>query len=185
MKEYVICASCGYVMEKKSLGEICPACGVSKNMFKSYVENISSKRKFLLSLDIHPVLVHFPQAFSFTIIILSFLAFILEGGIREKALNTMVVLGVALPFTVAFSFAAGLFDAKIRFRRITTPILIKKMILGSLFFASACGIFAGVVLFPFTTIVILSIGGLGVFSLICGAWLALLGVSLLNAKFPG
>jgi hypothetical protein len=186
MKEMVICKSCGFIMEKGKVGDRCPACGVPSKMFQPHDERISPRRKLLLSLDIHPVLVHFPQAFSATILLLSIAGIVIHGYLQMWVLSTLRTMAVVLPFTIAISFAAGLFDAKIRFRKVTTPLLKKKIILGSIFFLFSCAIAAAVLNLPFTLpLNYLVIIGLSLPALGCAAGLGLIGTSLLPARFPG
>jgi hypothetical protein len=186
MKELVRCKSCGYIMEKGKLRGKCPACGVPDKLFEPYSERIAPLRKFILSLDIHPVFVHFPQAFTATVLLLSLVAIVVQGHIREQIICADTVLGIALPFTVLLAFCAGLLDGKIRFRRVTTPLLVKKMIFGGLFFLFSCGIFTAILVLPLNTFSALAIiTGLSFVALGCASYLALMGIGLLNAKFPG
>jgi uncharacterized membrane protein len=48
-------------------------------MFEPYVEKISPKRKRILSLDLHPIAVHFPQAFIISIFVLSLVTLAAHG----------------------------------------------------------------------------------------------------------
>ena len=186
MKEMVRCKSCGFIMEKGKLRSKCPACGVPDKMFEPYSEKIAPLRKFILSLDIHPVFVHFPQAFTVTVLLLSLFAMVVQGHIREQIVCADTVLGIVLPFTVLLAFCAGLLDGKIRFRRVTTPLLIRKMTFGSLFFLLSCGIFAAILALPLTALsTLLSIACLSFVALGCATYLGMMGVSLLNSKFPG
>ena len=186
MKELVRCKSCGYIMEKGKLRGKCPACGVPDKMFEPYSEKIAPLRKFILSLDIHPVFVHFPQAFTATVLLLSLLAMVVQGRIREQIISADTVLGIALPFTVFLAFCAGLLDGKIRFRRVTTPILKKKIAVGALFFLFSSAICGAVVFRPLSTWqALLTVTGLSLAAIVCGSYLSRLGVSLLNSKFPG
>lgn len=185
MKEYLVCKSCGFVMAKDRLKDKCPACGVSSKMFVPYTENISAFRKSILSLDLHPVLVHFPQAFVITILFLSLLELVANGIIQEKVLSAIAVLGFALPFVIIAAFSAGLLDGKIRFRRVTTQILSRKIIFGSLFFIFSVGIFILSVMMPITWSTIWMISGLALLASGCATILGLLGSSITNAKFPG
>jgi cytochrome bd-type quinol oxidase subunit 2 len=186
MKEYMICKACGYVMEKSKVKDQCPACGVPAKNFEPYKEIVSPKRKLLLSLDLHPVLVHFPQAITALIFIFLPLSMILPQGASVKLVDAAVVLSYILPFTVLFAFIAGLFDGKIRFRRITTPLLIRKMIIGGLFMILSTGLLVIALIsgygsdWSIYSAIALSIASLG-----CGTVLALIGVGLLHAKFPG
>jgi hypothetical protein len=186
MPEMVICKSCGYVMEKSRVGDTCPACGVPSKMFMPHDERISPKRKMLLSLDVHPVMVHFPQAFTATILLLSLAGAVLRGPAGLAVCATVKTLGVILPFTVVLAFASGVFDGTIRFRKVTTPLLRKKMALGTLFFLIGLAILFAVRFLPFTvTTHFLVIAGLSLPALGCAAGLGLMGTSLLNARFPG
>ena len=64
MTQLLRCKPCGYIIKEQDLGQVCPACGMPKSAFEPYKENISPKRKFILGLDLHPIAVHFPQAFA-------------------------------------------------------------------------------------------------------------------------
>ncbi len=173
-------------MEKGKLGDRCPACGVPAKMFLPHDERISPRRKMLLSLDIHPVMVHFPQAFTATLALLSIAGPFVHGPLSASLSATVRTLGALLPFTIALSFIAGLFDAKIRFRKVNTPLLKKKIILGTIYFSLGCVIFASVVCLPVaSTARFLLIAGLALPALGCAAALGLIGTSLLVARFPG
>jgi uncharacterized membrane protein len=186
MKEPIRCKSCGFIMEKGKLHGKCPACGVSEKMFEPYEERISPKRKFLLSLDLHPVFVHFPQAFIATIPLLSLIALMTGGSVHATVCSTISVLDFALPLTVLAAFLAGLFDGKIRFRRVTTPLLVRKMAWGSLLFLLSGAIFLIGLLHPvWTNHALLAVLALSLASLGCAAYLGLIGTSLINSKFPG
>jgi hypothetical protein len=186
MKELVRCKSCGYIMEKGKVHGKCPACGVPDKMFEPYVDKISPNRKFILSLDLHPVLVHFPQAFVTSIMVISLLAIAIHGSFHDRLVDTTFVLGVTLPFVVFAAFLAGLLDGKIRFRRFTTPLLITKMIFASLFLILSCGICTVVIQHPvLSKHALLVVSGLSFAGFACASYLGMIGTSLLNSKFPG
>jgi uncharacterized membrane protein len=186
MKELVRCKSCGFIMEKGKLRGKCPACGVPDKLFEPYSEKIAPGRKLILSLDMHPILVHFPQAFTTAVLALSLFAMVVQGRTRELIVGADAVLGAVLPFTVLLAFCAGLLDGAIRFRRVTTPLLIRKIVFGSLFFVFSCGILAAVLALPFNaSSTLVSLAGLSSAALGCGVYLGMMGVSLLNSKFPG
>ena len=186
MKELVRCRSCGFVMEKGKLHGKCPACGVLDKMFEPYTENISPKRKTILSLDLHPVLVHFPQAFIVAVLVLSLIAMAIRGAAHERLAAAIVVLSFTLPFVVLAAFLAGLLDGKIRFRRFTTPLLKIKIIFGSLFFLFSCGLFAIAAMRPgMPPIALLAVSGVSLAGSGCASYLGKIGTSLLNSKFPG
>ncbi len=186
MKELTICKSCGYVMRRARLKSVCPACGVPAKMFEPYTDKMSPKRRFLLLLDLHPVMAHFPQAFTATLTILCVVALALRDRPCLNLTATISVLGIILPFVVGLSFLAGLLDAKIRFRRVRTPLLIWKMALGGLFLLLSCGIFAVVATRPTTEPgVLVALLSLSVPAVACSSILGILGVRLLNSAFPG
>jgi hypothetical protein len=185
MKEYAICKSCGFIMDKRKIKDKCPACGVNSSMFVPHGIKISVFRKFILSMDIHPVVVHFPQAFMITILVLTLFELIFKGVIQEKILSTIVVLGFALPFVTITAICAGLLDGKIRFHKVTTYILIRKMILGSFFFIFSVGIFILTVLTPLNESALWMIVGLAIPATGCSVFLGLLGSSIYSAVLPG
>jgi uncharacterized membrane protein len=186
MKELLICKSCGYIIEKSRLGDKCPACGVPSKMFEPYTEKISPARKFRLSLDIHPVLVHFPVSFTATIFIISIAALIIKGEARTAIIYTVNVLSYCLPAVIAAAFCGGLYDGKIRFRKVTTPILVRKMIFGIVFFLISAALVIVNVLYNIdNSTVLLIIAALAFLGIACSTILARYGVGLLNAKFPG
>jgi hypothetical protein len=173
-------------MEKGKVRDNCPACGVPSKMFLPHDERISPKRKMLLKLDIHPVMVHFPQAFIATILFLSLAGAALHGPMRLILEATVRIIGVLLPFTIALSFASGLLDGKIRFRKVTTPLLRKKMALGAVFFVFGCAILMCAVPSSGTSgLNFLVIAGLSLPALGCASGLGMIGSGLLNARFPG
>ena len=151
-------------------------------MFVPHDERISDRRKFLLALDIHPVLVHFTQAYTATILVLSLLALMVKSGWVDRITTVVVVLGYALPFTVIAVFVAGMVDGKIRFRKVKTPLLVKKMVLGVILFVLTCGVFGCVLLNPLPLVVIALLSAV---AMACASVLGFWGVSLLNSRFPG
>lgn len=173
-------------MDKSKVRDKCPACGVLAKMFEPYNEKVSPGRKRILSLDLHPIAVHFPQAFIFSILVLSCITLAAHGSFRATTAAAVAVLGIALPFVVACAFLAGLLDGKVRFRRVTTPILKRKMVLGALFFIFSCGIIVTVLsqsMVSSAPIIVVTI--LCLPALACSSILGLLGTSINNAKFPG
>lgn len=182
MPQMVICKSCGYIMPQSKLKDECPACGVKAKMFVPHDERISDKRKFLLMLDIHPILVHFTQAYTGTILGLSLLALVVKPAWLGWISTVVMVLGYALPFAVIAAFVAGMFDGKVRFRKVKTPLLVKKMVLGTLYFALTCGILICVLFNPLPWAIIAVLSAL---AMTCASILGVWGVSLLNSRFPG
>ena len=133
MSQLLRCKPCGYIIKEQDLGQVCPACGMPKSAFEPYKENISPKRKFILGLDLHPIAVHFPQAFA-TILPLILIINILSASYFTKELVIVSkFLSVLLPFTVIGAIISGIIDGKVRFKKIRTPALIKKIIIGCIF----------------------------------------------------
>ena len=64
MPEFVRCKPCGYVSRKGTLRRVCPACGAALSAFEPYEDRVSAARRFILNLDLHPILVHAPQTFA-------------------------------------------------------------------------------------------------------------------------
>jgi O-antigen/teichoic acid export membrane protein len=186
MKEYVVCKSCGYVMEKGKLHDVCPACGVPAKMFEPYAERLSPRRRLILSLDLHPITVHFTQAFAITLPLLCLAALLVTGLLRATIAATVQVLSCLLPLAAVASVAAGLLDGKVRFRKLTTRLLTRKIVMGTLLFLFALGnlavvLFVGVDAGPGLYLTL----GLTAVCAGLGTLLGLIGVSLRNAKFPG
>ena len=186
MSDLVICKTCGFVMEKQELGDKCPACGVPAKMFEPYVERMSPSRKRILKLDLHPILVHFTQAFTATIPVLCLLALIGSPNLQNSLRGAILVVSIALPLSVLLSFLAGLLDGRVRFRRVTTPLLKTKIRFGVALFVFALAMLLVAVLrsaMDSTTIVRLL--ALSVPAVACSSYLGLLGVRLTNSAFPG
>jgi rubredoxin len=185
MKSLVRCKSCGFILEEGKLHDVCPACGVPRKMFEPYTETISEKRLRILQADLHPIAVHLPQAYCFTLLPLALLALAIPTWLTLLA-DAIRVLAWGLPFVLVLTILSGMLDGKVRFRRLSTPILKQKIILGWLFFFCSLGMLT-VVLQPSWPqghgLVLIAI--LTACCLLCGTVLARLGTSLLNARFPG
>jgi rubredoxin/uncharacterized membrane protein len=139
-KKLVRCKVCGYIMEEGRLKDKCPACGMPRQVFEPYIEKVVEKRIRLLRLDLHPVVVHFPQAFVFAILVFLLGIQLLSVPFQTRILTTVQILGILLPIVVLFAFLAGIFDGKLRFKKLRTSLLIRKMIAGGIFFICSVGI---------------------------------------------
>ncbi len=186
MKEYMRCKSCGYIMEARRVGKVCPACGVPAKMFEPYAEKVSAKRKRILDLHIHPIVVHLPQAFAALLIVLAAaLAIFGESAFRTVLFDTTRLLAALLPLSVVAAFAAGLLDGKTRFRRVTTPILVRKMVTGALFFATSFAAAALALFTPLDMTTIAAFAFLELLSFVAAVLLGYWGFGLIFASFPG
>lgn len=186
MTTLVKCKACGYVTEEGGVKDACPACGVPAKMFAPYTDPVSDKRRTILALHIHPVMVHFPQAFAFTLFIIVVLAWVNPFSNSGALYTTMTVMSFFLPAVVLLSILTGLFDGKIRFHKTTTPFLKIKILLGLVFLIASIAMallaYAGrISVSPnHEYYVLLSIITLG-----CSAVLGFIGGKLMEAKFPG
>ena len=129
MKKIYKCRVCGYVIEREDPPDICPACGVKGKIFEEYEPGISKKRRKILELYIHPILVHFPIAFVFSMLLISLLLCL---HVFDEPSVFMAMQGVIiwiLPFAAFLATLAGMYDGKLRFKRMNTPHLKKKLVL--------------------------------------------------------
>jgi len=155
-------------------------------MFEPYTDPVSEKRRLILDLHTHPIMVHFPEAFTITLFLLAASSYFAPGAIKEALFVAIQVISLPLPFFVILAIITGLFDGKIRFRKVTTPLLKKKFIIGLLLLfisiALAFVAFSGELpVSPMRECFIL----LTIIAVACGAGLGLLGGHLMDAKFPG
>lgn len=186
MANLIRCKACGYVTVKGKIKDVCPACGVPEKMFESYQDPVSEKRHRILGLHIHPIIVHFPQAFAFTLFVLAVLFFVAPPQINGVLNCTMQVISSALPFFLILALLTGLVDGKTRFRKVTTPFLKKKIIFGLSFLftsiliavvALALPLASLLVMVLFTLLTIIAVG--------CSIVLGLIGDELMEAKLSG
>ena len=186
MAELLRCKSCGYVVEAGKVGEVCPACGVPRKMMEAWKDPVSDRRRLILGLDIHPVLLHFSVSFCASAFVLALVALVLPGFYPDQVAGILTPLLVVLPLAVLVSFLSGLLDGKVRFRRTRTPVLSRKKLLGGAFFvlsiAAATLALAVGPYVPWVRIVDVVVLAVGV---LCAGTLARLGKGLLHSAFPG
>ncbi len=186
MKAWLRCKACGYVLEERELGDVCPACGVPRSMFQPYQHPVSEKRRRILDLHLHPVAVHAPQALVFFLLLLTALLPIPGVPFQADLAATVRILSLLLPATVAAAVATGVVDARIRFRRVSTPILKRKIALGALFGTVSLALPGILYFLPFgSPLVLTTLLFLEGTLLACSAMLGILGSRLLDARFPG
>ncbi len=190
MAQLVRCKACGFILEKGKLKDVCPACGAKKEAFEDYTPNISEARWKKLNFHIHPIVVHFAQAFGPILILLGFAMFVFESLFGVPLLVLMRFLALLYPFTVLFAIPSGVFDGKTRFKKIT-PILKTKLVIGVTFLILT--IIMAIIAIPepvapygianngfqFWGILILS-----VLTFFCEGLLGKIGSSLMCAKMP-
>jgi len=131
---YIRCKVCGYVTKDGVLKDLCPACGVKSSMFEPVTEKFSVKRRQFLDLHIHPIIVHFPQAFAITILLTEIGSVIFKGVFQQILFNTTELLSYVMPLVLLLSFASGIKDGQVRFRKLGTPFLKLKIRFGIIYF---------------------------------------------------
>lgn len=184
MKNPVICKACGLVIEEGRLGDVCPACGVPRNAFQPYKETVSDRRLRILNLHLHPIMVHFPQAFTGIIPVLLILSVFFYQA-YDEFLSTARVLAFFLPLTVLASIASGMIDGRVRFKKLTTPYLVKKILLGTALLAITLAMCAVSLLWngmdhPLVAMLILSL-----FCIPLQVLLGITGIKLMFSRLPG
>ncbi|MHA2357294.1 MAG: rubredoxin-like domain-containing protein [Candidatus Heimdallarchaeaceae archaeon] len=130
MVQFVRCKVCGYIIAESKVKDVCPACGVPKKAFEPYESKVSEKRMKILDLNIHPMLVHFPQGFVPAILLLTILTAAFNDPYHGYFLVTLQIFGIALPFVIVAAMGAGMLDGVIRYKSFTTPMLKQKLMLG-------------------------------------------------------
>ncbi len=186
MGQLVRCKSCGYITEEGRLGDVCPACGVPRKMFEAYTDPVSVKRRRVISFDLHPIIVHFAVSYAVSALAVNLFILIFPDLFRQTATGAFRVFVGALPLVVIAAFFSGRFDGKIRFRRTTTPLLKTKTAIGIGFFCMALA--AAVLTFvvgPYVVWVRLVDAVLLAGCVAAEFVQARIGVSMLNAMFPG
>ncbi|HPL16001.1 MAG TPA: rubrerythrin [Spirochaetota bacterium] len=183
--EQLRCKACGFIINENRLGDICPACGVPRSAFEPYKENISKKRKTILGLNLHPIAVHFPQAFVTIIPPFILLGVAINPVLGHDLLITVKIAAMLMPFTVAAAFICGLIDGKTRFKRLTTPYLKRKISAASvlLVLSAAMAVVAYLYGTEYPGRLILLLLSLGCIA--CEIFLAEIGKTLISAKLPG
>jgi rubredoxin len=131
------CRACGLIMDEAHIGDVCPACGLKRTVFEEYTPKVSESRLRILGLNLHPIVLHFPQAFTAILPLLIIGAQLVGGDWAADLLSTAKILALLLPVTIAAAFVTGLVDGKARFKTISTPFLKRKMYYGIALFAAA------------------------------------------------
>ena len=187
MKDKVRCKACGYILEKDALGDVCPACGVKKEMFEPWEDKVGEVRRKWLEFDFHPVMVHFPEALSVVLLLLSLAFPLFAPDLQARFLwPTVVLLSWVFPVTVLGGFLTGLADAKVRYRKVSTPALLRKQILGSVLILSSITQAALAATTDFSTLTTwLGYLTASVVSEACAAILGIWGAKLMVGAMPG
>jgi len=180
-EQLVRCRPCGYVMKESDLGDVCPACGLPRNVFEPYREKVSANRLFLLSLDIHPIAIHLSQTFvGLTPVLIIF--HLIFPDFKENIIHDVLNFFIfCLPLSLILSFFSGLIDGITRFKTLRTPMLRSKIIFSSsiLVISVAQMLTLTPNVYNWVTI-LLSLGALG-----CAVKLGLIGKHLIDVILPG
>ena len=126
------CKVCGFVTKRKTLPDLCPACGFKGKVFEEFEPDVSAKRRKALELHVHSAVVHFPIAvitYMFFVNLFVLVEVIPWHSVFAASLKAMVWL---LPFVTLMGMLSGLYDGKLRFKKISTPLLKKKFFLSVL-----------------------------------------------------
>jgi hypothetical protein len=180
------CTSCGFVVAEGTVKGVCPACGAPRKSLEPWTDPVSPKRRALLDLNLHPLVIHFTVAFAASAFALSLFALLFPGFLAGLATDVFVVMTAVLPLAVLAGWTAGIVDGRIRFRRSATPLLLRKMVMGGSVFVETLA--AAVLLLVFgldpvwVRIVIAILLGVALGAV---AMLAKIGAGLVGAKLPG
>lgn len=180
-EELVRCRPCGYVMKASDLGDVCPACGLPRNVFEPYRERVSANRLFVLNLDIHPISIHLSQTFvAFTPVLIAFHSIFpyFQTVIIHSVINFSIFV---FPFALIISIVSGIIDGITRFKTLRTPMLWSKVILSSLILTISFIKFFTFTPGEYTLFIFL----LSLASLTCAIKLGLIGKGLINVILPG
>lgn len=129
-EQLVRCRPCGYVMKEGDLKDVCPACGLPRNVFEPYREKVSSGRLRFLGLDIHPIAIHLSQTFVALIPFLIIFHYIFPN-FEETIVHSVITFSIYIfPLTLILSFLSGLADGITRFKTFRTPLLRAKIFYG-------------------------------------------------------
>jgi len=167
-------------MKESKLGEKCPACGFPRKVFKPYRDRIPQNRKFILSLDLHPIAIHFSQTFVMLIPALLIITKLFPDLYYETLVAVINFSIAVLPFSLIIAIITGFIDGLTRFSTLKSLLLKIKIITGStilvlafiLFFITSPGQFD-----VFTWVLSLA-------CLPCAVMLGLFGKKLLNVMIP-
>jgi hypothetical protein len=180
-EELVRCRPCGYVMKASELGDVCPACGLPRNVFEPYRERVSPNRLLILSLDIHPIAIHLSQTFVALIPILTIFQALfpyLYPEIVHPVINFSIFI---LPLSLILSFISGILDGITRFKTLRTPLLKSKIIFSSTILVLGFSMWASVLTDQNMWITF----GISVLALASAVKLGLLGKHLIDVILPG
>lgn len=185
IKKYVICKTCGYIVEEGKVHDVCPACGAPRGAFDPYKPIVTKKRETIMALHLHPIILHFTQA----LVVLSFV-FILASMISTGSIKDFMIVGVQintvlLPLCVIAGALSGIIDGKARFKSVSTPLLKNKILLSILLFITTLVPALMIILMTLTTGTLAILLVLSLVSMIIAVVLGKKGAPLMTAVYPG
>jgi hypothetical protein len=155
-------------------------------MLEPWSDPVGPRRRALLDLNLHPLVIHFTVAFAASAFALSLFALVFPGLLAGLATDVFVVMTAVLPLAVLAGWGTGVVDGRIRFRRAATPLLLRKMAMGGSVFVetlAAAVLLLVIGLDPVWVRIVVAIllgAALGAV-----AMLAKVGAGLAGAKLPG
>ena len=182
----VRCKVCGYIMFGGKSGDKCPACGAPKTAFEPYTDNMAQPRRKILNLQLHPIAVHFPIAFSVAALVFSFVTIFLSGQARTTLIDATKIMVLFIPILVIAAGIVGWLDGRVRFHKIRNSMILKRKIVYAIILfvisvALAVTIWTGGIrTWVYVLGTLLSLAGVVLIYL-----LGLLGTSIVGAAFPG
>ena len=186
-KSYLRCKVCGFVIEESKLGDCCPACGVKRVAFIPDTEKLSDKRRAILDAHIHPIIVHVPQAFAFSALVLAIGILFVPKSLLNHTWYSLQVLAFFLPVSAIAGLVSGMYDGKIRFKKISTPYLKQKIVLGTVFLldTAALALIALTQKFPLDMPGFAFILTGSIIAFVCSIMLGKIGAALACSRMPG
>ena len=180
-EELVRCRPCGYVMKESELGDVCPACGLPRNVFEPYREKVSANRLFILALDIHPIAIHLSQTFvALTPMLIIFHS--IFPSFQEVIVHSVITFSILmLPISLVASTVSGILDGITRFKTLKTPLLRSKIIFSCIIMVLAFAQWYTAYENVYTWVTLV----LSLLSLGCAVKLGLMGKKLLDVILPG
>jgi len=185
MPEFVRCKPCGYVSQKDALRRVCPACGAALSAFESYEDRVSAARRFILNLDLHPIMVHAPQTFATLLPGLAMVAILFPEFYSAELRAVVCFTAFVLPVSVVGAILSGLIDGKVKFKRLSAPLVVRKIVIGVCLLIistiNATTVFVGGFQDGTRPLVL----SLGVASIVCAVLLGTSGKKLILPILPG
>jgi uncharacterized membrane protein len=147
---------------------------------------MAQPRRKILNLQLHPIAVHFPIAFSVAALVFSFVTIFLSGQARTTLIDATKIIVLFIPILVIAAGIAGWLDGRVRFHKIRNSMILKRKIVYAIILfiislALAVTIWiGGIRTWVYVLGTLLSIAGVVLIYL-----LGLLGTSIVGAAFPG